>query len=100
MNKITIILSVLITTLVFACTYTQKIKDGQTAFERKQYKVAIPFLNKEYSKAKTRLEKGKLAFLLGESYKNMNQPNTSIDWYQIAYDNQYGVDALLSLIHI
>lgn len=80
--------------LVFACTYTQKIKDGQTAFERKQYKVAVGFLNKEYQKAKTRVEKGKLAFLIGESYKNMNQPEASIEWYQIAYDNQYGVDAL------
>lgn len=94
MKKITIVLSILITTLVVACTYTQKIKDGQMAFERKQYKVAVDFLNKEYKKSKTRVEKGKIAFLLGESYKNMNQPQSSIDWYQIAYDNQYGVDAL------
>lgn len=94
MKKNTILLSILITTLVWACTYTQKIKDGQTAFERKQYKVAVDFLNKEYKKAKTRLEKGKIAFFLGESYKSMNQAQASIDWYQIAYDNQYGTDAL------
>ena len=77
-----------------ACTYTQKIKDGRTAFERKQYAVATRFLEKEYNKAKTRLEKGKLAYLLGESYKELNRSEQSIQWYQKAYDNQAGVDAL------
>ncbi|MBK8042802.1 MAG: hypothetical protein IPK21_09085 [Haliscomenobacter sp.] len=39
--------------------YGQKIKDGNTAFERKQYHTAIPLLSKAYEKAPTRLEKGK-----------------------------------------
>ena len=33
-----------------ACTYTERIKDGKTAYERKQYAVAIPMLEKEFNK--------------------------------------------------
>jgi outer membrane protein OmpA-like peptidoglycan-associated protein/tetratricopeptide (TPR) repeat protein len=77
-----------------ACQYTQKIKDGRTAYERKQFFVAASMLEKEYKKADTRLEKGKLAFLLGESYKAINKSPQAIQWYRTAYDNQYGVDAL------
>ncbi|MFK7932833.1 MAG: OmpA family protein [Saprospiraceae bacterium] len=87
------------TFIVAACTYTQKIRDGRTAFERKQYKVAIPFLKKEYNRAKTRIEKGQIAYLLGESFANTYQHTESIDWYQIAYDNNYGTDALKNLAY-
>lgn len=79
---------------VAACTYTQRIRDGRTAYERKQYAVATKMLEKEYKKAKSRVEKGKLAYLLGESYKAINKSDQSIGWYEIAYNNQYGVDAL------
>ncbi|MBK7870180.1 MAG: OmpA family protein [Saprospiraceae bacterium] len=84
----------LIGVLIASCTYTQKIRDGKTAFEQKQYSVAVKMLQKEYDKAKTRVERGKLALLIGESYKELNKSEESIRWYQIAYDNQAGVDAL------
>ncbi len=80
--------------LVAACSYTQKVRDGRTAFQVKQYAVATQMLEKEYNKAKTRVEKGKLALLIGESYKELNQSEQSIRWYKIAYDNQAGLDAL------
>ncbi len=80
--------------LATACSYTQKIRDGKTAYERKQYAVAVKMLQKEYDKAKTRVERGKLAYLIGESYNALNKNEESIRWYQIAYDNQAGVDAL------
>ncbi len=79
---------------VLGCTYTQKIKDGRTAYDRMQFSVATDMLTKEYKKAKSRLEKGKLAYLIGDSYRRMNQNEKSIEWYKIAYDNQYGIDAL------
>lgn len=88
------LLAIVLVVMIGACQYTQKIRDGKTAYERKQFSVAVPMLEKEYKKADTRLEKGKLAFLLGESYKELNQSPQSIEWYRIAYDNQYGVDAL------
>lgn len=80
--------------LVSACTYTQKVKDGRFAYERKQYAVAVDLLQKEYDKEKSRVEKGKIAFLLGESLRNMNRPLSASKWYKTAYDNGYGVDAL------
>ena len=80
--------------LIGACTYTQKVKDGDFAYDRKQYSVAVDLLKKEHKKAKSRLEKGKKAFLLGESYRQLNKPASASDWYKIAYDNGYGVDAL------
>ena len=80
--------------LLHNCTYTQKIQDGNMAFDRKQYSVAIPMLKKEYSKSKSRIEKGKLAYLIGESYRQTNQNESSIEWYQIAYDYQVGEKAL------
>lgn len=77
-----------------ACTYVQKIKDGTTAFERKQFKKAITMLKSEYKREKSRIEKGKLAFYLGESYKFTNQSDEAIQWYLTAYDNSYGTEAL------
>ncbi len=77
-----------------ACSYTEKIRDGKTAYERKQYAVAVKMLGKEYEKAKTRVERGRIALLLGESYRELHKNEQAIRWYQIAYDNQAGVDAL------
>lgn len=77
-----------------SCTYTQKVKDGNFAFERKQYAVATELLQKEYKKAKSRVEKGKIALLLGESYRMLNKPASASTWYKSAYDNGAGVDAL------
>jgi outer membrane protein OmpA-like peptidoglycan-associated protein len=77
-----------------ACTYTQKVKDGKFAYDRKQYSVATQLLQKEHKKAKSNVEKGKIAYLLGESYKQLNRPADASTWYKNAYDNGYGVDAL------
>ncbi len=79
---------------ITACTYTQKVKDGGFAYDRKQYAVAVNLLQKEYKKEKSRVEKGKKAFLLAESYRQLNKPADASTWYKIAYDNGYGVDAL------
>ncbi len=80
--------------LISACNYTQKVKDGGFAYERKQYAVAIDLLKKEHQKAKSRVEKGKIAFLLAESYRQLGKPASASDWYKKAYDDGYGTDAL------
>jgi outer membrane protein OmpA-like peptidoglycan-associated protein len=72
----------------------QKIRDGRLAFERKQYAVAAQLLEREFNKEKSRVEKGKLAFLIAESYRRMHQSPASVRWYSTAYDNQYGFEAL------
>jgi outer membrane protein OmpA-like peptidoglycan-associated protein/tetratricopeptide (TPR) repeat protein len=76
------------------CTYTQKVKDGKFAYERQQYAVALKFLEKEYKKAESRIERGSIAYLIGRSLANLNRLDESVNWYKIAYDNQYGIDAL------
>jgi len=88
------LLVLLLLALLVACNYTQKIRDGRTAFDRKQYSVATGLLQKEYNKAKTRLEKGKIAYLMGLSYKELGKSDVSIQWFRTAYDNQAGLDAL------
>ena len=76
------------------CSYTIKIRDGKTAFEQKQYDVALGFLPKEFEKAQRRSEKGRIAFMMAESFRKTDQSEKSLQWYKKAYDNSYGVDAL------
>lgn len=77
-----------------ACTYTAKITDGATAVDRKQYDVAVPMLQREYKKAKTRKTKGEIALNLGKAMVETGNDENAIDWYQKAYDNNAGPDAL------
>ncbi len=80
--------------LINACSYTERIKDGQTAFDRLQFAEAIPMLTKEFNKAQG-TEKGKKAFLIGTCYKKMNKMEEAAPWFQKAFDNQAGTKALI-----
>ena len=64
-----------------SCTYTIKIKDGKTAYDRKQYAVATNLLQKEYNKGKTKAEKGKIAYQLAESYRQLHDDSKAATWY-------------------
>lgn len=77
-----------------SCSVQPVIKDGKTAFNRKQYKIASELLEKEFSKTDSRVQKGKIAWLIGQSYKSNGEAAKSTRWFKIAYDNQYGVEAL------
>ena len=93
MHRLIIILTLLAVS-VSACTYTMKIRDGRMAHDRKQYAKAIKMLPGEIRKLDSRVEKGKLAYLLADSYIQLNQPENAVEWYQTAYDYGYGVEAL------
>lgn len=93
MNKL-LSSTLLLVLLITSCTYVEKIKDGSTAFDRKQYAVAIPMLKKDHKKAKSRIEKGKISYKIANSYTNLNKNQEAIEWYLAAYENGYGVDAL------
>ena len=80
--------------LACSCSYTLKIKDGSTAYERKQFATAVPLLEKEYPRAKTRKEKGQLAYLLGDSYRRIGQDEKALPWFEAAFANNFGADAL------
>lgn len=76
------------------CTYTQKIKDGNTAYQQKQFAIATKFLKTEFNKSKSSSEKSQKAFMLGDSYKRLNQPENSAKWFMEAYNRGHGPDAL------
>lgn len=80
--------------LLSACTYTLKIKDGRTAYERKQFAVAVPMLEKEFQKAPNRREKGQLAYLLGNAYTKIGKYEKALFWFDAAVTNNFGTEAL------
>ena len=77
-----------------ACNYTIKIKDGRTAYDRRQYATAIPMLEKDFGRAKVRSEKGQLAYQIADSYRHNGQDSLSLHWFSVAYENNFGPDAL------
>ena len=87
-------LLILSLSIVYGCNYTLKVKDGKTAYDLKQYAVATTFLQKEFAKAKTKSEKGKIAFQIGESYRQLHNDAKASVWYKQAYDNSSNLDAL------
>jgi len=79
---------------ITACNYTLNIKDGRTAVAQKQFDTAIPMLQEEFGRAKTRTEKGQLAFLLADSYRKSGRDEKALEWYKTSYDNSFDSDAL------
>ncbi len=79
---------------VSSCNYTRKITDGPTAFELKRFHEATPLLEKEYKAEKSRVQRGKIAWMLGESFRERHLPAEAREWYRQAYDLQYGPEAL------
>ena len=76
------------------CTYEIKIRDGKTAFERKQYAVASKFFEKEYTATTSRVEKNKIALQLSESYNQLHDYPKAETWFKKAYDGGAGIEAL------
>ncbi|MEM7572055.1 MAG: OmpA family protein [Bacteroidota bacterium] len=89
-----LILGLVILPSLTTCSYTQKITDGPMAIERKQYSEAIPMLQREYRRAKSRREKGQTAALLGLAFDRTGKEEEALTWYKSAYDNGAGTDAL------
>ncbi|MFN0015168.1 MAG: OmpA family protein [Saprospiraceae bacterium] len=79
---------------LIACNYTVKIKDGATAHERKQYDAAIPMLERDFARAKSRTEKGRMAYRIADSYRNTGRDEAALRWFALAYQNNYGAEAL------
>ena len=77
-----------------ACTYNQKIRDGKLAYERYQFDLAAELLEEEFNDERSRVKKGQLAYLLGKSLQNLKSPEAAIKWFGIAYDYQFGPEAL------
>ena len=83
----------LVLCIVFSCSTTKQIKDGRTAFQQKQYAVAVEFLESEAQQKEGTADYAELAYLLGESYKNLNDSKSSLKWYIEAAKSEYGPEA-------
>ncbi|MEL6988387.1 MAG: flagellar motor protein MotB, partial [Bacteroidota bacterium] len=83
--------------LVFGCSFVEKIKDGETAYDRKQYAIASKMLIDEYESSNFEDQKGRKAFLIGECYHHMNDNKNAVQWYAKSYKHKYGNVALKKL---
>ena len=79
---------------LLSCSFTQNVKTGELAYERKQYATAIDLLEKEYPKTGSKSQKSRKAFLLGQSYLKILDYKEAKQWFQIAVQGDYGVEAL------
>ena len=79
---------------IIGCNYTIKVKDSKMAFDLKQYANAATLGQKEYNSAKTKVEKGKIAFMIADSYRELHNDTKAQTWYKTAYDNGSNLDAL------
>ena len=84
----------LVLIFISSCTYNQKIRDGKLAYERYQFDLAVDLLENEYESEKSRVRKGQIAYLIGKSHQQLKAPDAAIKWFGIAYDYQFGPDAL------
>jgi tetratricopeptide (TPR) repeat protein len=80
-----------------SCRTSKEIRDGRTAFESKQFAVAVDLLNTEFNNEKDDLKKAELAYLLGESYRQNNETSESVKWYDKAVELGYGPKALYEM---
>ncbi len=82
---------------VTSCTFTQKIKDGEMAYDRKQFAVAINMLSDEFDRIDYPEIKARKAYLIAESYNEINNIPSAIEWYKNAFDLNFGDKALEKL---
>lgn len=94
MNKC---LAIFLLFTIAACSFVEKIKDGETAYERKQYAIAVKMLTEEYENTALENLQGRKAFLIAECYHHMNQNKSAVQWYAKSYKHKYGNIALKKL---
>lgn len=80
--------------LQLSCSFSQKIKDGEMAYERKQYAIAVTLLEEEYNTVKNQAARGRKAYLLGQSYLNLLEYMEAKSWFEKAVSLDYGPEAL------
>jgi len=93
---IRILHALLVMSLLTSCMYTEKIKDGRTAFERKQFSVAAELFQKEFESSKDNRERAVIAFYLGETHQRLSDPEKAMRWYYEASRAGLGSQATLA----
>ncbi|MEE9373616.1 MAG: OmpA family protein [Saprospiraceae bacterium] len=93
-------LGLIIVALLFSCNINKELKDGRTAYEHKQFSVAVILLEEEYKKETEKVKKAELAYFLGESFKNNNENKSASKWYDKAVELGYGAKALYEMAYV
>ncbi len=86
--------------MVIACTFTQKMRDGEMAFEYKHYQQAITMLSEEYAQTRIPEIKAKKAFLIAEAYVLNDELEEALTWYRKAYEDEFGDIALAKFARV
>lgn len=76
--------------LMHSCTFTQKIKNGEMAYERKQYALASELLEEQFQRSQNKSYKARTAFLLGKSNMKMLDYEEALRWFLVAKNENYG----------
>ena len=76
--------------IIVSCSYTEKIRDGRTAFERKRYFQASEMLQEEFNLARSNIDRMNIAFLIGNPTSNLatlkKRPSGSKQRTRVAMD--------------
>jgi outer membrane protein OmpA-like peptidoglycan-associated protein/tetratricopeptide (TPR) repeat protein len=81
------------------CSLSKSINNGEMAYERKQYAVAVEMLLEEYDQTRYSNQKARKAFLLGNSYKLLKEDKDALYWYEQSVKLDYGIEALRDLAY-
>ena len=81
--------------VVLGCNKTLKVKTGTDAFDVGQYSVAATLLEEEWNGEKQAVVRSDKAFLLGQSYERMNEPDKALEWFRKSADNSTSPSKLI-----
>ncbi len=71
------------------CSGSKRLGSAQKAYDIGEYHKATKLFDKIYKKEKNKYYKGEISFLLGESYRHLNQPRRSTTMYGRANRFEY-----------
>ena len=71
---------------------TDYAAEADQAFEKSAFSTSAQEYIKAYAKVKDIEEKGRIAFMAGESFRKMLDPNAAEEWYDKAIGLRYGSD--------
>jgi len=86
--------------LLSSCGTASKIKDGETAYQMKQYATAIGMIKKEIESVGKPEIKANKYFLLGQCYSKLLDYPHALEWYTLAEKNNHGPEATLKKAYI
>ncbi|MBK8700156.1 MAG: OmpA family protein [Saprospiraceae bacterium] len=95
MNFVYTLCLALIGLCFFSCQTSNKIRDGQAAYDMKQYAVAIPLLKKEGETASRPEIKAAKFYVIGQCYTHLLDYPKALEYFSLAEKYSYGVDATL-----